>query len=58
MKIGRVIEDHRPASMFMEEVPKGPNGEMIPRFTRITDPALISRLGQIRDDQYAGLPRP
>ncbi len=53
LELGRIVEDNRPLSMFMEKVPKGTNGEMIPRFTKITDTDLIARLTELEDEQYS-----
>lgn len=40
----------RPLDMFMGTVEK--DGATIPRFTRITDPALITRLTAIKEQRY------
>src|SRR4051812_30622652 len=40
----------RPLEMFMEEIQKG--GHSIPRFRKITDPALISELEKVRIRRY------
>lgn len=54
MVIGRICEDHRPVSMFLEEVEtdtyKGP------RFRKITHPELIKKLSTIRDKMYGIFP--
>ena len=42
--------DARPLKMFMEKVVK--EGNEINRFTRITDPKIISELEKIRDKMY------
>ncbi len=42
--------DARPLEMWMGQVEK--DGVSIPRFTKITDPATISELGDIRDEIY------
>ncbi len=55
-EIGRAVKDHRPLSMFMEQVPKGPDGGMMPRFRKITDPALIEKLTRLRDEMYDVFP--
>jgi hypothetical protein len=44
--------DVRPLSMFMEEVEK--EGKRFPRFTRITDPALVGKLEELREKMYPG----
>lgn len=55
MIVGRICEDHRPVSMFLEEVEtetyKGP------RFRKIMDPELIERLSKIRDSMYGIFPQ-
>ncbi len=48
-KLGK-FWDFRPLSMFMENVVK--NEKTIPRFQKITDPEVISKLEKIRDDMY------
>ena len=40
----------RPLGMFAEDVTK--DGKTFPRFTRITDPAIIAMLEQKRDEMY------
>jgi hypothetical protein len=40
----------RPLEMFMENVEK--DGKTFPRFSRITDPALLSKLTHVRDTMY------
>jgi hypothetical protein len=40
----------RPLEMFMEEVQK--DGNRVPRFRKITDPALISELEKVRMQMY------
>lgn len=42
--------DIRPLSMFMETVTK--DGQMMSRFTKITDKATIAELEQIRKEMY------
>ena len=42
--------DARPLKMFMESVVK--DGREIQRFTKITDPGVISELEKIRDKMY------
>ncbi len=42
--------DIRPLAMFMEEVTK--DGKTFPRFTNITDPALVAKLEAVRDSMY------
>ena len=42
--------DARPLEMWMGEVAR--EGRTIPRFTRITDPAVIDQLVKIRDKMY------
>lgn len=41
---------NRPLEMFIEDVEQ--NGKKIPRFSRITDPVLISKLEAIRSQIY------
>lgn len=48
--LGRMY-DVRPLAMFMETVMK--EGKEMPRFSRITDVALIERLKERRDRMYA-----
>lgn len=52
--VGRICEDHRPVSMFLQDVEtstyKGP------RFRKITDAALIKRLTEVRDQMYGIFP--
>jgi hypothetical protein len=48
-KIGKHF-DVRPLSMFMEDVLI--NGQTIPRFTKITDPNIISELERIKKELY------
>lgn len=43
--------DVRPLSMFMEDVTK--DGKTFPRFQKITDPEVISKLEKIRDMMYS-----
>lgn len=52
--VGRICEDHRPVSMFLEEVEVG--GVRVPRFQRVTDPEIIERLTEIRDEMYGIFP--
>ena len=40
----------RPLEMFMENVEKG--GQTLPRFKKITDPAVITELEKIRAEMY------
>lgn len=54
-KVGRICEDHRPASMFMEDVTKDDYSG--PRFQRITDPDLIEKLRQVADEMYGNYPK-
>lgn len=42
--------DLRPLEMWMGNVEK--DGKMIPRFAKITDPAVIAELSKIRDVMY------
>lgn len=53
-ELGIPCFDARPLEMWMEDVTKdgisGPS--TFPRFQKITDPALISKLEKIRDDMY------
>ncbi len=42
--------DARPLKMFLEPVMK--DGKEVPRFRKITDPEIISKLEKIRDDMY------
>jgi hypothetical protein len=42
--------DIRPLGMFMQEVTK--EGKTFPRFKKITDKKLISKLDKIRDSMY------
>jgi hypothetical protein len=42
--------DLRPLSMFMENVTK--NGQIIPRFQKITEPEIIEKLKAIKDEMY------
>jgi hypothetical protein len=42
--------DVRPLPMFMETVEK--EGKIIPRFTKITDPKIISDLEKIKQEMY------
>jgi len=48
-KAGKMF-DIRPLSMFLEEVTK--DGKTFPRFKKITDPELISKLEKIRGEMY------
>ncbi|MEI6316841.1 MAG: DUF1653 domain-containing protein [bacterium] len=41
---------NRPLSMFIDK--KELNGEMIPRFQKITDPEIIAKLAEIRNVMY------
>lgn len=54
MILGRICEDHRPVSMFLEDVQtdtyKGP------RFRKITDRELIKHLAEVRDKMYGIFP--
>jgi hypothetical protein len=50
-KAGKLF-DIRPLDMFMEDVPKGEGGKMIPRFLKIYDQKTISELEKIRDEMY------
>lgn len=43
--------DSRPLEMFMSKVEK--DGKTIPRFRRITDPALLKKLKRQHDKMYA-----
>jgi hypothetical protein len=52
-EIGIQCVDIRPLDMWMEDVPKGPNGEMIPRFSPITDPVIVSKLEEAREKMYS-----
>lgn len=45
------LGDTRPLSMFMESVTK--DGKTLPRFTKITDAAIIMELTAIRDRMYS-----
>ena len=45
--------DARPLPMFMENVAK--EGKEIKRFTKITDPKIISELEKIRDKMYENI---
>ena len=49
-KAGKMF-DIRPLGMFMESVTK--NGETIPRFRKITDPAVIAELEIIKNSMYS-----
>ena len=40
----------RPIDMFMENVER--DGEIIPRFKRVTDPVLIAELESVREEMY------
>lgn len=42
--------DARPLAMFMESVMK--DGKEMPRFTKITDPRIISELEKIKQEMY------
>lgn len=42
--------DNRPLEMWMEDVEK--DGQKIPRFKKITDPELISKLEKVRAEMY------
>lgn len=42
--------DVRPLSMFLEEVRK--DGKTFPRFQKISDPAILSKLETIRKEMY------
>jgi hypothetical protein len=48
--LGVPCHDSRPLEMWMGEVEK--DGEMTPRFQRITDPVVIAELERIRDQMY------
>ncbi len=48
-KAGKLF-DIRPLEMFLEEVTK--EGSTFPRFKRITDPALIAQLNEVRQMMY------
>jgi hypothetical protein len=43
--------DVRPMPMFLEEVTK--DGKTFPRFQKITDPEIIKKLEQKRDEMYS-----
>lgn len=53
--VGRICEDHRPVSMFLEDIEtstyKGP------RFRKITDPELVRQLGEVREEMYGDFPQ-
>lgn len=53
-KVGRICQDHRPASMFLEHVESDTYDG--PRFKRITDPEIIKQLEEIRDRMYGMFP--
>lgn len=40
----------RPVRMFFESVEQ--NGQQVPRFQKITDPAVIAELAKLRDEMY------
>ena len=40
----------RPVKMFLENIEK--DGVSVPRFTKVTDPDTIEKLGEIRDTMY------
>lgn len=40
----------RPLSMFVETIEK--DGRTVPRFTKITDPALVAELERARSERY------
>lgn len=42
--------DNRPLKMWMEDVEK--DGKVFPRFSKITDPEVISQLEKIRAEMY------
>ena len=44
--------DVRPRDMFVENVTK--DGKTFPRFSKITDPAVITELEKIRERMYTG----
>lgn len=53
-RVGKgTFTDSRPLSMFMSKVRKG--RKTLPRFTLITDPALIKKLKKQHDRMYARL---
>ena len=43
--------DVRPLEMFMEEVTK--DGKTFPRFTKITDPEIITKLEKVKGEMYS-----
>lgn len=49
-ELGIPCFDNRPLEMWMENVEKG--GQTIPRFQKITDPAIIEQLEQVREEMY------
>ncbi|HVO28676.1 MAG TPA: DUF1653 domain-containing protein [Candidatus Paceibacterota bacterium] len=48
-KVGKLF-DIRPLGMFMENIVK--DGQTIPRFHKITDPAIIAQLAIIQKQMY------
>ncbi len=50
LELGIPCFDNRPLEMWMEDVTK--DGKTFPRFSKITDPAVIARLEEIRDGMY------
>ncbi len=49
-ELGVPCFDNRPLEMWMEDVEKG--CKVLPRFTEITDQAVIAALERIRDEMY------
>lgn len=50
LELGVACYDNRPLEMWMGTVEK--DGKTVPRFQKITDPEIISRLKQIRSEMH------
>ena len=49
-ELGIPCFDNRPLEMWLGEVEK--DGQVISRFQKITDPAIIAKLEKVRDEMY------
>jgi hypothetical protein len=53
LKLGVRAFDKRPLEMFMEDATK--DGQKVPRFQKITDPAVIAELKKVKEEMYPNL---
>ncbi len=53
VELGMMCVDTRPLEMWMGDVEK--DGKTMKRFTKITDPEIISKLQKIKEEMYKGL---